>query len=84
MHKPTDKSSNDPDYYACLLLGFLDYYSTFDASKYIICVKDKGRYYSMDEETSLIKVNYEEGKLFVINPDEPGKIMANILIQKEV
>lgn len=84
MHKPIDKSPNDPDYYACLLLGFLDYYSTFDASKYIICVKDKGRYYSVDEETSLIKVNYEEGKLFVINPDEPGKIIANILLQNEV
>ncbi|KAG1620685.1 hypothetical protein G6F46_002213 [Rhizopus delemar] len=79
MHKPIDKSPNDPDYYACLLLGFLDYYSTFDASKYIICVKDKGRYYSVDEETSLIKVNYEEGKLFVINPDEPDRNVCGAL-----
>ncbi|CEG70706.1 hypothetical protein RMATCC62417_06552 [Rhizopus microsporus] len=75
LHKPTDITSTDPEYYGRLLLGLLDYYAhDFNASKHIISVSDEGKYYPIREMNNVLgDYYYETGKLFIINPDEPGR-----------
>ncbi|KAI9276582.1 hypothetical protein BY458DRAFT_554558 [Sporodiniella umbellata] len=81
LHKPANKNPKDPDYFAHLLLGFLDHYIAFNASEKIISLENGGKCFSIDEKTSLSQVKYSHGKLFVIDPDVPENNVCRSLGQ---
>lgn len=69
MHtKDSDKSK--PDYYAYLLLGFLDFYSGFDETEQVISLSDGGKYYTYDDTPSTYRP--KSRTLNIIDPDIPG------------
>lgn len=62
-----------PDYYAQLLLRFLQFYSTFNYEELVISLKDGGKYYTPDNAPR--SFNAKPNMLNIIDPDMPGKIM---------
>lgn len=83
LNKPADKSTNDPDYYGHLLLSFLDYYATFDASKKVINLTEGGQYFYINNNR-YGKLTYNKGKILILNPDNLDENVCRSLLNFDV
>ncbi|KAI8079627.1 uncharacterized protein B0P05DRAFT_541372 [Gilbertella persicaria] len=58
---------SDPEYYANLLLGFLDFYTEFENTRQAISLEGKGAYLAKNQTD--IKIDTKPGRLTIIDPD---------------
>jgi hypothetical protein len=73
-----DFKPSDPHYYAVILLGFLEYYSSFENTHKAIDLSEGGQYYTKAD--CPIKFEPKAGKIHIVDPDVPGKFYIFVFI----
>ncbi|GAA5810308.1 hypothetical protein MFLAVUS_003729 [Mucor flavus] len=74
LQAPKDMDPSKKEYYGTLLMGFLKFYSKFEAEKRAIGFEDGGKYYSKDDCPFTLET--KAGKLTIVDPDIPGVNVA--------